>query len=244
MSRCMRRDQKVRTCLSKFWVSCSGTKLIRRTCWLQHQRTWWVDRSRSCTLSPSALRSASVVAIFWKRCVVFSMVVCSPKTTGLGSVSSWICRCPPKQLSVSVTLSWNSGGMGSWQEPFNTCVLVDCRAASQTRTTLLPWAPLLHVGILSFMSSSDPQTLPWEINTPDISPFDIPRKSLTMTLEIWWSNLYRQSGRSVTQFSICAHLWLETYPFSIMIILQDACVIHRYQTMINSILSKISSSSQ
>ena len=56
------------------------------------------------------------------------MVTCSPKTTGLGSVSPWICKCPPKQLCVSVTLSWNSGRMGSWQEPFHTCVLVDCRA--------------------------------------------------------------------------------------------------------------------
>ena len=56
------------------------------------------------------------------------MVACSPRTTGLGSVSPWICRCPPKQLSVSVTLSWNSGGMGSWQEPFQIWVLVVCRA--------------------------------------------------------------------------------------------------------------------
>ena len=30
--------------------------------------------------------------------------------------------------SVSGTLSWNSGGMGSSQEPFHICVLVDCRA--------------------------------------------------------------------------------------------------------------------
>ena len=60
------------------------------------------------------------------------MVVCSPRKKGLGKVSPWICRCPPQQLSVSVsvsvTLSWNSGGLGSWQEPFHTCVLVDFRA--------------------------------------------------------------------------------------------------------------------
>ena len=29
-----------------------------------------------------------------------TMVVCSPITTGRGSMSPWICRCPPRQLSV------------------------------------------------------------------------------------------------------------------------------------------------
>ena len=57
-----------------------------------------------------------------------NMLTCSTNVHGEQIVHSLHIESLSVQLSVSVTLSWNSGGIGSWQEPFQICVLVDCRA--------------------------------------------------------------------------------------------------------------------
>ena len=84
--------------------------------------------------------------------VVLSMVAPSPKTTGLGSLSPWMWRCPPKQLSVGLSFPSSYGRTGSGHDALHTCILqgwssglIDRVDAGET-LWLDPEVPVIHVG--------------------------------------------------------------------------------------------------
>ena len=114
-SRLMSCDQKAVTSVSNVLASCFGNKahpqhMLAGSTNMHGEEV--VDSLRAETLSTEL--SECVEAMARSRRVVFSIVACSPRTVGPGSVSPW---------SVDLTLSSNSWEMGSGQDALHTWIL-------------------------------------------------------------------------------------------------------------------------